>query len=147
MKSFELKGIWLSSIEHLEKLNSIRNKSVSSVVWWKRLFGIKEIDSEFPQIIIFGMPTPIVYYSIGRVEINSDVLYYTALTPVPKTFTEYKNIQNKLKLEIQLTEIEFVSMYKNPNPFMEQFNYPWVRIRMRDGKEHLIASIKETGEI
>jgi len=140
MKNLELNEVWLSSIEHIEKFNEITRKNK----WWKNLLGLQKIDPNFPQVSLFGQKFPITLYSFGKAELNNQKLTYVARI---KLDPKYQNLQNDLKLELPFHKIKEFSLYKNPNPYMEKFNYPWVSILMDDGQQYLISHEKEIGNI
>lgn len=143
MYDLQLDEVWLSSIEHIEKFNQI----TSELVWWKHLLRIQKNDDAFPQIITSGLSSPIIFYAIGQLEMNDENISFTAQKPENSKKTSYKNVQNNLNFELELNEIHDFSYWKNPNPPMKKFNYPWVKMTHKNGTEYLISNAKKVGEI
>lgn len=143
MKTFQLPEVWISSIEHLDKTTKINSENK----WWKQILGIQKIDSEFPQVKASAFTFPIVYFSIGEIKVIPEKLEYSAKIFEAKPNMHYKNIQNDLNFDLLVNQIDEISIYKYPKPYLEKFNYPWVKIRLKNGKTILISSAMKIGQI
>ncbi|WP_281636044.1 hypothetical protein [Flavobacterium marginilacus] len=143
MNTFQLPEVWISSIEHLDKMTKINSENK----WWKQIFGIQKIDPNFPQIKTSGFSFPVAYFSKGQVKVIPEKLEYSAEIFETKSNINYKNIQDNLNFDLKLDQIDEISIYKYPKPYLEKFNYPWVSLKMKNGKTILICSAMKIGQI
>ena len=135
--------VWISSFEHLDKFKKI----ASSIKWWKQLFNIQKIESSFPQVIIAGRPSPIIFHSTGELLITDLGIEFKSTDPkMNKKFT-YENLNSNFKFDIKFLDITSISKYVDKKPLNKKFNYPWIRVELNDSSEILISNVIEVGKI
>lgn len=79
-----------------------------------------------PVIRIMGRRTPLVYISIGSLEILDDSIVFEAKEPDPLQGASYENVNEIKSFRIELKDLLNLSIYKNPKPYMKRFNLDWI---------------------
>jgi hypothetical protein len=128
---YEIPSVWVSSINHLEKLKKIYNENS---FWRRSVLERYKIPDKFPfsrqlfhNFSIWITKLPLIFFSNCHVTINENSIYFKP-KDVNFPFTKFYNLISNLNGKIDLDEIKEFRRYKMEEMLRGFFNIDWIHI-------------------
>ncbi|MHA1982902.1 MAG: hypothetical protein ACW967_01030 [Candidatus Hodarchaeales archaeon] len=133
--SYEIPSVWISSINHIEKLRKIHKKNS---FWRRSVLQRYRIPEEFPysrylfhNFSIWITKLPLIFFSNCHVTFNENSIYFESKDldfPFSKVYNLMSNLSGKINLDT-IKELSRYEMKEIPRGF---FNIDWIHIITND---------------